>query len=89
MTQNSYGEEEETWSTHKTVWAAEEPLSSREMVQGNLEERKDVTRFRIRHQSSITADMRIVSRGKTYEIESVINSYERDREAVLICRRIT
>lgn len=87
-TQNSYGEEVITWSTLATVWAAVEPLSGREWLEGRQVTAEVTTRIRIRRRGDVTPEMRVVYGSKTYDIMAVIEIEEQRREEHLMCQEI-
>ena len=61
-----------TWTTLKNVWAAFDFLSAREFTASQSEQSKVVARVTIRHMNGIDATMRILFRGKYYNIEGVL-----------------
>jgi len=67
------------------VWARVEPLSGRELFQAQQIQASINTRFTIRHITGITPKMRISYDSKNYQIESVINTNEQNREIQLMC----
>lgn len=83
---NSIGEGVKSWSTVATVWAAIEPLSSRELLAQRREVSDVSTRIRIRYRPGITAAMRIVHGSNVYRIDgSPIDVEDEQRELVLNC----
>lgn len=88
VTQNSYGEEEITWTELATVWAAVEPLSGREFLEGRQVSAEVNTRIRIRRRGDVTPEMRVVYGSINYDILAVIELEERRREEHLMCQEI-
>ena len=86
---NDYGEQIESWSSYTTVWAAIEPLSGRELLNAQQISAEITTRVRIRYNSSVTSEHRVVIGGRTLEIVSVINPAERDITQHLLCKEVT
>ena len=84
-TQNTYGEPIESWSTYATVWASVEPLNGREYFNSQQTAAEISTRFRIRYKSGITPDMRVVLDSNNYDIRSIINVNEHNKELILMC----
>ena len=84
-TRDAYGSGILTWTTTTTVWAAIEPLSGKEYFSQSQTQNEAGVRIVIRYYSGIDETWRLVSGGKTYVIESVINENERDRMMVLMC----
>lgn len=70
---NAYGERTESWATLATVWAAVEPLSAKEFTAAQQMQSKVSTRITIRRRADVTAVMRIVFRGKIFNIEGVLS----------------
>jgi SPP1 family predicted phage head-tail adaptor len=88
VSQNTYGEEVITWTDVDTVWAAVEPLSGREFLEGKQITAEVSTRIRIRYRSGITPEMQVVFGSITYDIHSIIHIEEREREIHLMCQEI-
>lgn len=88
VTQNSYGEEVITWVTLATVWAGVEPLAGREYLEGQSLDVEITTRIRIRYRTGIVPEMLVVHDTHNYNVRSVINSFERKRELVLMCTEV-
>lgn len=87
-TQNASGEEVPTWADVATVWAAIEPLQGREFLEAQREGAELTTRIRMRHTVGIAPEMRATEGSHAWDILSVVNSEERDRELVLMCREV-
>src|SRR5512139_3604851 len=85
VAQNGFGEEIITWTPLATVWAAVEPLQGREFLEGQSLDAEVSTRVRLRFRSGVVPEMRAIHETHTYEVKSVINSFERKRELVLMC----
>lgn len=88
VTQNSYGEEVITWTDVDTVWASIEPLRGREFEELRRAGADLTTRIVMRYQAGIVPEMRATEGGHTYDILSVVNVEERDRELHLMCREV-
>jgi len=92
VTQNDYGEEVESWTTHATRWAAVEPLTGREYFDAQQMTAEVSLRVRVRHDSTteaLTARDRISHDGRTLEIVSPpMRIKERGKEIHLMCREI-
>jgi SPP1 family predicted phage head-tail adaptor len=94
---NTFGEEavqlDASWENVGTYWAAIEPLSGREFIEARQESSQITTRIRMRHQgrTTILPAMRVVfappsGDERVYDIDTVIDRNERNRELVLMCR---
>lgn len=80
-----------TWATFCTRRAAVEPISGREYFDARAENAEISVKFRMRHDSKtglITPKMRISYDSRYFDIESVINTGERDKEVILMCREL-
>ena len=82
---DSRGETTQTWSTTITTRAAIAPLRGREYFEAHQENREVTHKIIIRYQSGITPKMRINFNGRYFDIESIINVEERNRELNLMC----
>jgi len=82
--QNEYGEAEDTWQEFATVRAGVEPLREREYFEAKQTQSESTKKFRIRYLAGVTNKMRILYDGKTFDIESVIDTDERHRELVIL-----
>ena len=76
----------ETWSTYATVQASIEPISGREYFAAQSTQADVTHRIRIRYLSGIVPKMRVSYNSRIFDILSVINVGERNRELQLMCR---
>ena len=86
--QNAYGEVTNAFAEvgDGEVWASIEPLSDSE---GKLVDGRDeilTHRIVMRYLSSISATHQVVYGSRTFQIVSVINKGERDKELHLLCK---
>ena len=88
VTIDAYGDEVVSWAEVATVWAAVEPLSGREFLEGRRLENEINHRIRIRYREGLTPSMRVVWGPRAFDIESVIERESRRREMWLMCREI-
>jgi head-tail adaptor len=93
-TKNEYGEFVDSWSTIAVRRCSIEPLMGKEFYEQSGEHARMPTRIRIRHDDAVANlkpyDRAVdysVSPAIVYDIESVQNPRERDRELVLMCQR--
>lgn len=63
------GEMDETWTELATVWGSFEPYSTKDYIAAASTQEQTSARAVIRYRSDIEASMRILFRGKTYEIK--------------------
>ena len=87
-TQDSYGQLDDDWDDVATVWGAVEPLRGREFLEARREGADVTTRIVIRHRPGVTPAMRVSYDSRVFDIQTVINTDERDRELVLMCREL-
>jgi SPP1 family predicted phage head-tail adaptor len=85
-TQGADGSVTLTWAPFAAVWASVEPLLGREYFDAQREQADVSHRVRMRYLAGGTHSMRLVLGSRVFEIESVINAGERNRELVLMCR---
>lgn len=85
-TQDAYGAETKTWATQRTVWGSVEPLTGREYLEARATTQTVTHRIRVRCQPdlTVTPTWRVSWDGRTFDIESVLNTGERDKETVLM-----
>lgn len=85
-TQNAVGEETLSWSDYATVRASVEPMSGREYWNSKQVQSEITHEIRIRYYPGVTSEMRVSWGNRVFEIESVINVNERNREMILMCK---
>lgn len=77
------------WVDYTTVWGSVENLTGREYFQAQQVETNTVdTRITIRWRDDITAHMRALANGKTYDIQAVLDKEGRERQLELMCREV-
>lgn len=87
-TDNAAGEPALTWATFASgVHANVTDMSGREYIAGQAITNAVTTTIVIRYREGVTAAMRVLSRGVTYNIEAVIEPENRRREMHLMCVR--
>lgn len=84
--QDSYGEDVPSWTTFATVWGSVEPLTGREYLEGKALTAEVTYRIRIRSLSGVTPEMRVSYDSRYFQIVSVMDVDERNREMILMCR---
>jgi len=75
------GQSIDTWVDHARVWAnwktiTGSALSNQEFITGDIEVDRVVTSIRIRYREDLKSDMRVVYRGKFYDIKAVLPDEE-------------
>lgn len=73
------------WITTSTVWASVEPLKGREYWAAAMVQAETTVKVTIRYLPGITPDHRLKFRGRIYDIQSIINTEERNQELELMC----
>lgn len=84
-TRDDYGGAVKSFTTVATVWGAIEPLSGKEYLAIAQTQNEATVRLIIRYRSSIDESWRVISGGKAYSIQSIINHDERDVYLTLMC----
>lgn len=84
---DQYGDQTPTWASLGTVWASVEPLSGREYFAAAQMQSEVSTRIVIRPISGVTLTPkdRVKFGSRYFDIQSVINRDERNRELQLLC----
>lgn len=86
ITRNDRGAEVLAWSTLATVWAEVRSNTGREQVINNNQEIASATHVvTIRHRDDVTPKMRLQWSGRTFGIESLVESDNRRRMLQLAC----
>ena len=84
--QNSYGEVTKTWSDYATVWASIEPVRGREFWDSKQINAEITAKITIRYLAGVTPKMRIKYGARIFEIISVINPEERNKDLQLMVK---
>lgn len=84
-TLDGFGQAVKSWSTFATPFASVEPLQGREYFSSSQFQAEVTTRVRLHYLSGVTAKMRVSWDGRIYNIQSIINPAERNREMQLMC----
>ena len=74
------GEMIDGWTPVATVWADKRPSSAREFKQSQAGQSEITGEFQIRYREGIDATMRMVHKGKVYNIEGVLEDNESGRQ---------
>ncbi len=84
-TVDGVGQAVKTWSTFNQPWASIDPINGREYFSGNQLKDTMKVKIKIRYLSGVTEKMRVNWNGKLYNIEGIVNVFERDKEMFLLC----
>lgn len=82
---NALGETVLSWATFAERWASVEGVSSRESLAYGQQQISVSHRVRLRYLAGLTQSMRIVWRGRTLEIVSLLEHWNRS-EHELLCQ---
>lgn len=89
-TKDTMGARLNTWTNIATRPAKIEPLNGKEYFQNSGEHSEVSTRIRLRYDkrlSTLRTDNRVLHGAVIYNIKSIINPNERNRELILMCER--
>lgn len=85
-TVDTFGQPVPAWADFATEWAAAEPDRGREFFVAQQLEAAEPIRFRLRYRADVTATMRVLWRGKIYDIKAPpVDYFARERELHLYC----
>lgn len=70
------GEMVKGWTDVASLWASVEPLSARDFIASQANQSQITARIVIRYRAGIDSTMRIVHRGKIYNIQGVLADAE-------------
>lgn len=73
-----------TWADVAELWASVEPLSAREFVASAAGQSQISARITIRYRQNIDANMRILHRGRIYNVEGVLADRESGLEYITL-----
>lgn len=89
--QDGYGAPVQTWTPGRTVWAAVEPLSGRELQQAQ-QTRADIShKVTIRYYPGLAPDGRFVLQdgsGRVFNIQSILDTTEVHRVQACQCKEV-
>lgn len=87
--ENDYGERPTTWTDLAERRGIVQPINGREYFAASGERAEVTTRLRFRYDSVLATVRpfdRIQAQGRDYDIQSVINVDERNRELIFMCK---
>lgn len=85
---DEYGELEEVWQDFKTVWAEVKPLTGRSFFSAQQINSEITHSVIIRYVENIKSSMRVLYKGRVFEILYVMNFDEDDRALQLMCKEL-
>lgn len=84
-TENEVGEEVKQWQSYVKLWAKFETSLVKEQVQAGKNSESIVNKIVIRYRHDLDTSMRVVYKGKNYNINHVVNDKEQNIETHLFC----
>lgn len=85
-TTDAWGTPIESWAPLFTCWAAVEPLAGREYIAAQAAQSEVTAKIRIRWRPDVDSQVRVVHRGKTYDVESVIDPRSERKDLILMAK---
>ena len=82
---NRVGEPIITYVGSETRWASIRTLTEKEVVNSAQVQRLSTHELKLRYTDQIKTDCRLVYKSRVFEIDSIINVDERNRELLVMC----
>jgi SPP1 family predicted phage head-tail adaptor len=86
--QDTFGQPVESWPDVATVWASVEPLVGRQFFEAETITHELTHKIKLRYRQGVTPSMRVKFGDRYFQIVSIINYQERNRELQLMCREL-
>jgi len=83
--QDNYGQVVESWSTIATRWASIRPMTGDESEEGKQVKAKATHEIKMRYLVDITTKDRVKLGTRIFNVYSIINTEEKNKETVLKC----
>lgn len=83
-TTSAHGAVQQSWNDIATLWGAIDPLAGREGFAAQQMYASATHHIRLRYRAGIVPKMRFAFGSRTFEIDAVLNTEERNRELVCI-----
>lgn len=87
-TRDDYGEPIETWVAAATIWARVSPGQGRELISAQQVNAELTHQVEMRYRPEVTTTRRVIHKGRTLEIVSIINPDERNKNMILLCKEL-
>ncbi|WHY80153.1 phage head closure protein [Neobacillus sp. WH10] len=88
-TENALGDIVKSWVDVKTAWAMVKTVQGREFIQAAAVQAESTVRFVIRYTTGINSDMRIIYKGRIFEITvPPINDDELNKTLTIIGKEV-
>lgn len=88
-TTDALGQIEQSWQDHKKVWSMIKTVQGREYFEAAATQNEDTARFVTRYTTGIEPSMRILYKGRTYDIQSVINDDEANKTLTIVAKGVS
>ena len=85
LSQDTFGQPLETWTTEASVRAFVEPLTGQELFRAQQVNAATTTRITIRYRAGMDASMRIVFESVNYNIQNIIDPEMNHAWLVMMC----
>jgi hypothetical protein len=82
---DAIGNPVKTWSNVSTEWADVQAQDGTEAIQSGQVNARQALVVRIRYRAGVVPTMRLIHAGRPYEIMTVVNVDQRNRELQLAC----
>lgn len=89
VTQDAYGADVTGWQTLAEVWADFRHVSGKEAMSGDAIVSKARASARIRYRTGLTAGMRLVAGGTTYDVLAVLPDLNGRKYVDLVCEAVS
>jgi len=87
-TADAYGGTTKTWATVETVQAAVTPLSGNELTIARQASERVTHRVEMHYMATVVPRARLKYGDRVLNVESVLNTEERDRQLVVMCAEV-
>ena len=87
-TRDAAGGQTDSYSTTQTVWAAVNPLRGTEMINAQQVQMEISHKIVLRYNTNVSDTTRILFDSRTFEVESIIDPYEKNQFLELMCKEI-
>lgn len=87
-TRDSFGAEVEHWQDVMKVWASVEPLTGKEYFAAQEVNAEVSVKVIMRYSPGIQPEMRVIFGARVFEILAVMNTEERNKQLILLCKEV-
>ncbi len=79
---------EQQWQDFKKVWGKAKTVKGYEYYQAAQDQSENTTRWIIRYTKGLTSDMRVLYKGRVFEIENILHDDEQEKTLTVICKEV-